>query len=136
MDLSEDLLCLFTAEVEQRGESYVIEVPQREVDIGGAEPETVHRVAVFSSGARATQDAGSEQERGHTSEQRTPPVEEGEVVDVEVEDIGEQGDGIARVGPGYVVIVSETSVGDRVAVEITDVRANMAFAEVVQRYDR
>ncbi|OYR71246.1 deoxyribonuclease, partial [Halorubrum sp. E3] len=44
---------------------------------------------------------------------------------------GDQGDGIAKVERGYVVIVPETSVGDRVTVEIQQVRENVAFADVV-----
>lgn len=61
-----------------------------------------------------------------------PPVEEGELREVEIEDTGEKGDGIARVGPGYVVFVSDTKVGDRVTVRITQARDNFAFAEVVE----
>lgn len=59
-------------------------------------------------------------------------VEEGNVLDVEIEDIGDQGDGLARVGPGYVVIVPDTQVGDRVTVEITEARENVAFADMVE----
>jgi predicted RNA-binding protein with TRAM domain len=61
------------------------------------------------------------------------PVEEGEERTVEIEDIGEQGDGITRVERGFVVIVPDTEQGERVTVEITDVRENVAFAEVVER---
>jgi len=60
-------------------------------------------------------------------------VEEGEQRDAEIEDIGEQGDGITRVERGFVVIVPDTELGERVTVEITDVRENVAFAEVTDR---
>jgi predicted RNA-binding protein with TRAM domain len=58
-------------------------------------------------------------------------VSEGEVLEVDIEDMGRQGDGIARIGPGYVVFVSDTNVGDRVRVRITSTRENFAFAEPV-----
>jgi predicted RNA-binding protein with TRAM domain len=47
----------------------------------------------------------------------------------------EQGDGIARVERGYVIIVPDTELNDRVTVKITEVRENLAFGEVVQRHD-
>jgi len=58
-------------------------------------------------------------------------VEEGDRLRVKIDDVGDQGDGIARIGPGYVVFVPGTDVGDSAAVEITEVRENYAFAEVV-----
>lgn len=135
MELSENLLCLFNADVEERSGSYVIEVPQREVEIGEIEAGTIYRVAMLPSGTQPTPDTASTPERGRSDERDAPPVEEGEMVDVEIEDVGDQGDGIARVGPGYVVIVPGTDMGERVSVEVTEVRENMAFAEVVKRYD-
>jgi predicted RNA-binding protein with TRAM domain len=47
--------------------------------------------------------------------------------------MGDQGDGIARVDRGYVVIVPDAGVGDRVTVRIKEARENVAFAEVVKR---
>jgi predicted RNA-binding protein with TRAM domain len=66
-------------------------------------------------------------------ERQDPPVEEGEQRDVEIENLGDQGDGITRVERGFVVIVPDTEPSERVTVEITDVRENVAFAEVVER---
>ncbi|RBI59364.1 hypothetical protein DMJ13_22260 [halophilic archaeon] len=54
-------------------------------------------------------------------------------IDVEIEDIGEQGDSIARVERGYVIIVPETEHGDQVTVEITEVKPNVAFSGVVEQ---
>ncbi|WP_080510544.1 TRAM domain-containing protein [Halorubrum kocurii] len=64
---------------------------------------------------------------------QTPPVEKGEQRTVEIEDIGDQGDGITRVERGFVVIVPDTKQSERVTIEITDVHENVAFAEVVER---
>jgi len=63
----------------------------------------------------------------------TPPVEEGEQRTVEIESLGDQGDGITRVDQGFVVIVPDTERGERVTVEITDVKETVAFAEVLKR---
>ena len=52
-----------------------------------------------------------------------------------MEDIGDQGDGIAHVGLGYVVIVPETEMGGRVSVRISEAKENMALADVVERHD-
>jgi predicted RNA-binding protein with TRAM domain len=60
-----------------------------------------------------------------------PPVEEGEVRAVTVETVGDQGDGIAKVDRGYVVIVPNTEPGDQPTVEIEQVQESVAFASVV-----
>ncbi|MFB6126601.1 MAG: TRAM domain-containing protein [Halolamina sp.] len=130
MEIPDGLACLHTAEVEQRGDSYVVEIPNREVALGAVEDGEAYQVALIPTDGDAGSDSPSRPVRDE------PPVTDGETVDVEIEDIGDQGDGIARVGPGYVVIVPDTSVGERVCVEITKTRENMAFAEVVERYDR
>ena len=55
----------------------------------------------------------------------------GEVRDVTIETVGEQGDGIAKVERGYVVIVPDGKPGDEPTVEIDQVRDNVAFASIV-----
>ncbi len=59
-------------------------------------------------------------------------VEEGEIRYVEIEDIGKQGDGIARVERGYVIIVPGAEMGERVKVEISEVKSNFAVGEVIE----
>jgi len=132
MDIPDQLHCLFSATVEERDESYVIEVPEQEVRLDGVQDGETYRVAVLpspSDGDASDTDTESERERGPPK----PPVEQGEQRTVEIEDIGDQGDGITRVERGFVVIVPDTEQGERVTVEITDVRENVAFAEVVER---
>lgn len=88
---------------------------------------------------RTDPDAGThrrdERTGGETSapagQDRRPPVEQGEVRSVTIDTLGDQGDGLARVERGFVVIVPGTQPGDRVDVEITDVRQTVAFAEPV-----
>lgn len=63
----------------------------------------------------------------------SPPVEEGETYDVTIEDIGKEGDGVAKV-ENFVVFVPDTKVGDEVKIEINKVLQTMAFGEVVEKY--
>lgn len=131
MDVPDNLLCLFSARVEDREEGFVVEIPGNEVDIGDLREGETYRVGLFSfMTERAQPEPGRSADRQGPAPE--PPVEEGEIREVEIEDIGEKGDGIARIGPGYIVFVPDTVVGDRVTVEITDVRENFAFGEVIQ----
>lgn len=133
MDDTDRLLTLFSADVELRDGTPVVEVPEREVDLGDVAAGETYRIAVLERPSVSTGTAGEQRprEQPRASGSTGPPVEEGEQCDVEIEDVGEQGDGIARVGPGYIVFVPGTSVGDRVTVEIVEARENFAFADVV-----
>ena len=62
---------------------------------------------------------------------RAAPVEEGKVYDVKIEDMGREGDGLARI-ENFVVFVAGTKVGDQVKVRITKVLRRMAIGEVVR----
>ncbi|MBX0298038.1 TRAM domain-containing protein [Haloarcula nitratireducens] len=129
MEIPPQLQCLFSAEIEEDGESFVVDVPDREIQTGDLEAGKTYRVALF-----ATESSPPRRDAGRQSnEAQGPPVEEGETRRVEIEDIGEQGDGIARVERGYVVIVPEAELGERVAIEVHDVQSNVAFAEVTER---
>jgi predicted RNA-binding protein with TRAM domain len=131
MEIPTQLRCLFAGAVEQQDGTYLIEVPEREIDISELQQGETYRVAVL--GASATDDAAETPTRSQRERTpSTPPVEEGEQRTVEIEDIGDQGDGITRVERGFVVIVPETERGERVTVEITDVAESVAFAEVVE----
>lgn len=63
------------------------------------------------------------------------PVKEGEEHKVEIESVGEKGDGIARV-KGFVLFVKNTQKGDYVKVRITKVLQNVGFAEVVEKLEK
>ncbi|MDD3042949.1 MAG: TRAM domain-containing protein [Methanosarcinaceae archaeon] len=64
-------------------------------------------------------------------ENRSVPVEEGEVYDVTIQDIARQGDGIARI-EGFVVFVPGTSVGDEVQIKVERVLPKFAFGSLVE----
>jgi predicted RNA-binding protein with TRAM domain len=50
---------------------------------------------------------------------------------VTIETVGDQGDGIAKVERGYVVIVPGAQPGDQPTVEIEQVQENVAFASII-----
>ena len=143
MEISDKLLCLFSASVTETEDSYVIEVPHREIETGSVDPEEIYRVALVSRGPgsedpesgsnsrSASSGAASGGQRRAPSEPQ-PPVEIGEVRYVEIEDIGKQGDGIARVERGYVIIVPGAEVDERVKIEVSEVKSNFAVGEVIE----
>ena len=130
MEISEKLLCLFSAEVEETEDKYVVEVPRREVDTGAIDAGDTYRVALIS-GAEAAQ-TETDRASAAPSDEPQPPVEEGEVRYVEIEDLGKQGDGIARVERGYVIIVPDAEVGERVKIEVSEVKSNFAVGEIIE----
>ncbi len=167
MATDSDLHCLFTASVEEQNDSYVVEIPKQEVELGTLAPGTLYRIALFQSAASAptpqSQSLSSSEPRSNSQSEpepqsnsqsksetqsdsrsdgrsrepefapSSPPVAEGETRVVEIENIGDKGDGVARIDGGYVVIVSDADVGERLRVEMDQVRENVAFAEVVER---
>lgn len=130
MEISNKLLCLFSADVSETDEgSYTVEIPRREIETGSVEPGDTYRVALISPEKAGPADPSEETETAPGEPQ--PPVEPGEIRYVEIEDIGKQGDGIARVERGYVIIVPETEIGERVKIEVTEVKSNFAVGEAI-----
>lgn len=128
MEIPSGTKSIFTAEIELQNGEPMVRLPNEDVTIGELEVGERYRIAILPR-VKATSGAASEtasRERGE------PPVEIGETVEVEIEDLGEQGDGIARIGPGYVIFVPNTSIGDRVTIEITEARENFAFGTVIE----
>ncbi len=130
MEISEKLLCLFSAEIEEADDRYVVEIPRREIDTGSIEPNETYRVALINgeNGTVETEANAAD----IPSDEPQPPVEEGEIRYVEIEDLGKQGDGIARVERGYVIIVPGAEVGERVKVEVAEVKSNFAVGEIIE----
>lgn len=67
--------------------------------------------------------------------ERDVPVKEGEEYKVEIEAVGEKGDGIAKV-EGFVLFVANVKKGDYVKVRVTKVLKNVGFAEVIERLEK
>lgn len=134
MEISDELQCLFSATIDERDGDYVIEIPDDELRLGTLREAGTYRVALLPApGADEQSPNTSDSEQDRDRGALTPPVEEGEERTVEIEDIGEQGDGLARVERGFVVIVPDTETGERVRIEVTDVRQNVAFGDVQER---
>jgi len=129
MEISDKLLCLFNGEVTVKDDEYVVTVPKSEVEAGSIDPGEIYRVALI---AREERERETETTERRAADEPQPPVEEGEIRYVEVEDIGKQGDGIARVERGYVIIVPGADIGERVKVEITEVKSNFAVGEILE----
>jgi predicted RNA-binding protein with TRAM domain len=128
MEISEKLLCLFSAEVTADGDRYTVEIPRREIETGAVDPGETYRVALIAGGRERERESAGE---GTAPDQPQPPVEPGEIRYVEIEDLGKQGDGIARVERGYVIIVPGAEVGERVKIEVTEVKSNFAVGEII-----
>lgn len=143
MDISDDLLCLYSARVTEQDDLYTLEVPDQEVHQGDIESRETYRIAVISTvdesppttNTPTKETEGDGSTSAHSREgQTTPPVSEGETREVKIENLGDQGDGIAKIDRGYVVIVPDTDLGERVTVRLNEVRENVAFAEVIERH--
>jgi len=142
-EIPDSLQALYETTLEKRGDRYVVSVPKELVADSSLEPGDVYRVALMQSVANS-ESTGSESTGDESADATTtdksassraasqePPVEEGEVRTVSIDTLGDQGDGIAKVERGFIVIVPGTQPGDRVDVEITDVKDSVAFAEAV-----
>ncbi len=136
VEIPDRLECLFSASIDQRGDSYSIEIPREELEEGAISRDDTYRVAVLPStpqnrATSARQQGGSAPNTDMVErDPQTPPVAEGDVREVTIETIGDQGDGIAKIDRGYVVIVPGARPDDEVSIEITQARENVAFARV------
>ena len=136
VEIPDQLEYLFSASVDQQGDSYRIEIPRNELEQGTISRGETYRVAVLPSPPQNRDSDTRRQERSAPTSDamerapQTPPVSEGDVREVTIETIGDQGDGIAKVERGYVVIVPGTRLDDEVTIEIEQTRENVAFAQV------
>ena len=155
VEITDSLACLYTGRVESRGDDYVVTVPASEIEHGSVSVGETYRIAVLdragpdeesttdadaasvpdadgASGGAPSDDGQRPTSRGAAGAvQPDPPVSEGEVRDVTIETLGDKGDGIAKIERGYVVIVPDAEPGEEPTVEITSVRENVSFANVV-----
>ncbi|MFB6125126.1 MAG: TRAM domain-containing protein [Halanaeroarchaeum sp.] len=134
-DFIDSIACLYSGTVRKEGGSYVVDVPEREIRLGDIEEGSTVRIAILDDG---DEEGNAEpRRRRHTAQDRTgshpePPVEEGDVREVRVESTGDQGDGIAKIDRGFVVIVPDAAPGDEVTVEIETVQPNYAVGQIVE----
>ncbi|WP_281195752.1 TRAM domain-containing protein [Halorubrum sp. F4] len=139
-EISDSLRSLFSAQIEDRDGSYVVDIPASEVEHDALAADETYRIAILASESSTEQK--TQQDQHHSTAQEAaptsqgPPVDEGDVRDVTIETTGDQGDGIAKVERGYVVIVPGGQPGDKPTVEIEQVQENVAFASIVEHDSR
>lgn len=135
VEIPDSLQSVFTGTLDEEDERFVVEVPPSEIEYAAATPGATYRVAIFDAPREPNStdrpEESASQGRDAQRQQPAPPVEEGEMREVTIETIGDQGDGIAKVERGFVVIVPGANPGDEPIIEIEDVRSNVAFASVV-----
>jgi predicted RNA-binding protein with TRAM domain len=131
IEIPEELRSVFTATVRERDGEHVITVPEHELEHDAVTAGETYRIAVLEAPAAGSTDGSQSAESAETDEHQRPPVEEGEIREVTIESVGDQGDGIAKVERGYVVIVPDGEPGDQPTVEIDTVRQNVSFGTVV-----
>jgi len=140
IEISDSLRSLFSAQIEERDGSYVVDIPASELEHDALAANETYRIAILASESSTDQRTQQDQHQSTTQEpvptSNDPPVDEGEVRDVTIETTGDQGDGIAKVERGYVVIVPNGQPGDAPTVEIEQVQENVAFASIVERDSR
>ena len=135
VEISDSLRSLFSANLEEQDGSFVVEIPSNEFEHETLTIGETYRVAIFESlsSTESTTEGSQHNHSRHSGSHASsgPPVDEGEIRDVTIETVGDQGDGIAKVERGYVVIVPGAQPGDEPTVEIEQVQENVAFASVV-----
>lgn len=133
VEVPDRLRSLFSAALDERGGKHVLRVPPSVIEGDEVDPTRSYKIAVLdqpgvSGESASTRSTGDESRTGSQG----PPVAEGDVLDVTIDTIGDQGDGIAKVERGYVLIVPDAEPGDEVTVKIETVRPNVAFASVIE----
>jgi len=138
VEISDSLRALFTGVVEERDGEYVVPIPLSEVEQGDLSVGEAHRVGLIEVEETTDVESTQPQTGERDSQAKQPadpdqqPVVEGETYEVEIQSLGEKGDGIAYVD-GFVLMVSDVDIGERVVVRVETVLESVAFADVVKR---
>ena len=90
-------------------------------------------LATASKHAKSGSNQSASDSASRTS--RETPVQEGETRTVTIDTLGDQGDGIARIEHGFVLIVSDAQPDDELVIEVESVQSNVAFATIVERLE-
>lgn len=163
MVVPENLMSLYSARIKDNNGVYYIPVPADEVDNGVLDQSKQYRVGLIEtdtqsvgshstpsqSGNRPNNSGRGKQNtkydssggvstgRGRSSQQQrnatSPPVSEGDQLEVKITSYGEEGDGVARTEEGYVIFVdADVELGEDVMVQMKNVNKNYGFADVVE----
>ena len=135
VEVPDSLQSVFTASLKESDERYIVEIPTSEIEHDAVHLDEIYRIAVLPSptiDGKEVQNSQSSTEQSNPNRNDGPPVQKQERLDVTIEAVGDQGDGIAKVDRGYVVIVPGAQPGEQVTIEVQDVKENVAFANVVE----
>lgn len=140
--IPEQLQALFATHLMNQDGRSQIEVPDELLETDTIDPTEVYQIAVIET--RTTQTTGEQQRTVSTTgtevsaspeDRQEPPVKTGELRTVTIDTLGKQGDGIARVEHGYVLIIEDVEPDEEVVVKIRNIQSNLAFATVVKRVE-
>jgi hypothetical protein len=101
VEIPDQLECLFSTSIDQQGDSYRIEIPRSELEQGTITSDETYRVAIVSGTPSQDDVSVSPGSNSDSPTQQSPPVEPGDVREVTIESLGDQGDGIAKIDRGY-----------------------------------
>lgn len=132
VEVPNHLRSLFTASLAERDGEHVIRIPASVIENGEIDPTRSYRIAVLDQPGSSVRSDPQSADGRSASGDRSPPVAENDVLTVTIDAVGDQGDGIAKVDRGYVLIVSDAAPGDEVSVRVETVKPNVAFASVVE----
>jgi predicted RNA-binding protein with TRAM domain len=138
MEIPDRLRAVFSGNIEAVGGRYVLEIPDREIASQTVSEGGVYRVALLETNGEEPQHGTPAVATDETpinqsdAENAGPPVAEGDILTVEIKDVGSEGDGLTTIGNGYVIIIPGTKIGEEVTIEMTTVRESVGFADVVE----
>ena len=133
IEIPDSLRSVYSGRIQELDGEYVLEVPKEEIERGAISSGAPHRVVLFEPIEMPPDETDDGTPTGTTEDRNPgPPVSKGDIRDVIIKDTGDEGDGIATVERGFVVIVPGASPGDEPTVEIKKVSRSVAFANIVQ----
>ncbi|MFC6616082.1 TRAM domain-containing protein [Halopenitus salinus] len=138
-EIADSLRLLYETTLDENEDKYELTLPKELVEGTSLTTESPYRVALLESptqtGQKSESSGSTHRVTEATDEEQIetpdPPVKVGDVRSVTIDTLGDQGDGLAKVERGFIVIVPGTQPGDRVDVEITKVKDTVAFADPV-----
>jgi predicted RNA-binding protein with TRAM domain len=135
MDIPDALRAVYSARLKEENGRYYLTVPAREIESDTLTANETYKLCMLTPGGHSADHGDDKSTDGSVSTRDdSPPVSAGERRTVTIEGIGDKGDGIARIDRGYVLIVPETDVGERVTVEVDQARDNVGFASVISHH--
>ena len=130
MKHSDNPLCVYSARIVEGADDYVIQVPDREIELETVRPDATYKIAMLE-----LPDPEGTSQSGPRQSDESPPVDVGDEIKVEIESLGEEGDGVARIERGFVIFVPDTDVGEQVTIEVKKLLDSVGFAEVAERHE-